>query len=52
MGHYRGRIAIRETGYFNIQDIYTNKLIQGISYKSLKILQRNDGWFYTKKKIS
>jgi hypothetical protein len=52
MGHYRGRIAIRETGYFNIKDIYTNKLIQGISYKSLKILQRNDGWFYTKKKIS
>lgn len=43
-GKYFGRVAIRSSGYFNIQTIEIK--IQGISHKYCKIVQRNDGYSY------
>lgn len=50
-GVYVGRVAIRHSGFFNIKLKQDGTTIQGISYKYCQILQRNDGWFYQKKKI-
>jgi len=43
-GGYSGRVAIRATGRFNIQT--TEGVIQGISHKHCKLLQRGDGYGY------
>lgn len=51
IGIYRGRVAIRHTGSFNIQDIYTNVTVQGTSYKYCINIQKNDGWSYQKQKL-
>ena len=48
IGVYRGRVAIRHTGSFNIKDIYTNATIQGISFKYCKVIQKGNGWSYQK----
>lgn len=47
---YVGRVAIRHSGSFNIKLKQDGTTIQGIRYKYCQILQRNDGWFYQKKK--
>lgn len=52
VGIYRGRVAIRHTGSFNIQDIYTDLTVQGISHKYCRIIQKNDGWSFQKKLIT
>lgn len=44
VGIYLGRVAIRASGYFNIQGAYG--VVQGISYKHCRVLQRNDGYGY------
>jgi hypothetical protein len=44
MGDYVGRIAIRESGYFNIQT--KEGLIQGIHHRYCKVIQRADGYDY------
>jgi len=49
---YRGRIAIRHTGSFNIKNAIDGKTEQGISHKYCRILQKSDGWFYQKQKVS
>ena len=43
-GIHVGRVAIRESGSFNIQT--ANGLFQGISFKYCCLLQRNDGYQY------
>jgi len=43
-GKYFGRVAVRSSGYFNIQTKID--LIQGIGYKCCKLIQRNDGYSY------
>ena len=43
-GGYRGRVAVRATGSFNIQT--TEGVIQGVSHKYCKLLQRGDGYGY------
>jgi hypothetical protein len=43
-GTYVGRVAVRATGSFNITT--KNGTIQGISYKSCKLLHRIDGYNY------
>ncbi len=43
-GHYAGRVAIRASGYFNIQT--THSLVQGISSKYCCLNQRADGYHY------
>lgn len=46
-GVYRGRVAIRQTGYFNIQPGKPGQpTVQGISHQVCKILQRGDGYGY------
>ncbi len=50
-GAYIGRVLVRATGRF---DIITDghKVAQGISYQYCRILQRGDGWQYTKRPVS
>jgi len=43
-GCYRGRVAIRATGSFNIQT--SAGVVQGISHRHCKVLQRGDGYGY------
>ena len=44
IGEYIGRVAVRATGSFNIQNIDT--VVQGISHKYCRIVQRGDGYGY------
>ncbi len=43
-GRYRGRVAVRKTGNFNIKT--KTATIQGISHKYCKLIQRDDGYCY------
>lgn len=42
IGTYSGKVAVRSSGYFNIQT--GSKIIQGISWKYCKMLQRANGY--------
>ncbi|MEI6416042.1 MAG: hypothetical protein WCP34_17535, partial [Pseudomonadota bacterium] len=44
-GVHVGRVAVRATGSFNIQT--TQGLVQGISYRHCKTIQRADGYGYS-----
>lgn len=44
IGNYTGRVAVRATGSFNIQTAVG--VIQGISHKHCKVIQRADGYGY------
>lgn len=44
IGTYNGRVAIRSTGNFNITS--QGKIVQGISHKACRIIQRADGYSY------
>lgn len=46
IGKYIGRVAIRKTGYFNIQ-LGQGVVVQGISHKTCKVIQRGDGYGYS-----
>ena len=43
-GSYKGRVAIRASGYFNIQT--ANSVVQGISSKNCRLAQHADGYHY------
>lgn len=43
-GEYAGKVAIRASGYFNIQT--TNGVVQGISSKNCRLVQHADGYHY------
>ena len=43
-GTHTGRVAIRKTGFFNITT--STGVVQGISHKHCRIIQRNDGYGY------
>ena len=43
-GTWVGRVAVRTTGSFNIQT--ENAILQGISWKSCRVVQRADGYGY------
>jgi 5-methylcytosine-specific restriction endonuclease McrA len=45
VGEYAGRVAIRASGSFNIQT--THGVVQGISHKHCRIIQRSDGYGYS-----
>ncbi|HNB53608.1 MAG TPA: hypothetical protein PK530_16790, partial [Anaerolineales bacterium] len=47
VGVYTGRVAVRASGSFNIQT--KSGIIQSISYKYNKIIQRGDGYRYQQK---
>jgi 5-methylcytosine-specific restriction endonuclease McrA len=44
IGTYIGRLAVRDSGYFNIQT--PAGVIQGISHKTCRLIQRNTGYHY------
>jgi 5-methylcytosine-specific restriction endonuclease McrA len=44
IGEYVGRVAVRSTGSFNISD--KSGLVQGITHKYCKPIQRKDGYSY------
>jgi hypothetical protein len=44
-GTYLGRVAVRVSGSFNIQD--RNGLIQGISHKHCALVQKNNGYGFS-----
>ncbi|MDQ3232019.1 MAG: RNA-guided endonuclease IscB [Pseudobdellovibrionaceae bacterium] len=44
IGAYQGRVAVRSTGNFNVKA--EGKIVQGISHKFCRILQRADGYSY------
>jgi hypothetical protein len=46
-GTYRGRVAIRASGSFNIQT--QDRLIQGISHRYCRLIWRADGYSYSQK---
>ena len=43
-GEYFGRVAVRSSGYFDIEA--NGNIVQGIGYKYCRIVQRNDGYSY------
>jgi 5-methylcytosine-specific restriction endonuclease McrA len=43
-GSYIARVAVRATGFFNLQT--ASGVVQGISYKHCRLLQRGDGYGY------
>ena len=44
MGLHTGRVAVRASGSFNIQTV--EGVVQGISHKHCKVIQRSDGYGY------
>ena len=44
LGHYKGRVAVRSSGFFNITSNKTT--VQGISYKHCQIIHGRDGYNY------
>ena len=44
-GTYLGRVAVRAAGYFNLQT--SQGIVQGISHKACRLLQRADGYKYS-----
>lgn len=49
-GVYTGRVAVRASGSFNIQT--GQNIIQGISHRYCKVIQRADGYAYSLTKIA
>ncbi|MEU3452212.1 RNA-guided endonuclease IscB [Micromonospora sp. NPDC006766] len=45
-GRHIGRVAVRTTGRFNIRT--SHALVQGINHRHVRLLQRADGWAYTR----
>ncbi|MEU2614211.1 RNA-guided endonuclease IscB [Micromonospora sp. NPDC007271] len=45
-GRHTGRVAVRTTGSFNIRT--SHALVQGIHHRHVRLLQRADGWAYTR----
>ncbi len=44
-GSYRGRVAVRASGSFNLQT--AQGVVQGIGYRCCKVIQRADGYGYS-----
>lgn len=45
IGKYKGRVAVRSSGNFNITT--TESTIQGVNHKYCRLLQKNDGYSYS-----
>ncbi|SAL38950.1 HNH endonuclease [Caballeronia turbans] len=45
-GTYVGRVAMRATGYFNIQR--AGKVVQGVAHRHCRLVQRGDGYAYSR----
>ncbi|HUW63288.1 MAG TPA: hypothetical protein VMW83_01105 [Spirochaetia bacterium] len=47
-GKWRGRVAVRKTGYFDIKDGNGKRSCQGIRAEYCRLLQKANGWQYEK----
>ncbi len=47
-GEWTGRVLVRKSGYFDIKDLSGQRVVQGVSWKYIKQIQRNNGWLYGK----
>ncbi|WPX08891.1 RNA-guided endonuclease IscB [Anaerocellum danielii] len=45
-GTWKGTVACRNSGYFDIKDRNGKRIVQGISYKYCRVIQRFDGYSY------
>lgn len=45
-GNHTGRVAVRATGYFNLQT--ATGVVQGIAHRHCRLVQRSDGYGYTR----
>ena len=45
-GNYAGRLAVRASGYFNIQTV--SGVVQGIHFKNCRLVQKSDGYHYSR----
>jgi hypothetical protein len=50
-GRWRGRVAVRKTGYFDIRDGTGKRIGQGISARYCRLLQRAKGWQYERESL-
>jgi len=50
-GIWKGTVACRESGYFDIKNRAGKRIAQGISYKYCKVIQRFDGYCYDLEQI-
>jgi hypothetical protein len=50
-GRWRGRLAVRKTGYFDIKDGTGKRICQGISARYCRLLQRANGWQYEREQL-
>ena len=47
-GKWLGRVAVRSSGYFDIKNSYGKCMCQGVSHKYMRLLQKGNGWQYSK----
>jgi len=47
-GIWKGRVAVRFSGYFDLKDAAGKRICQGINHRYCRVIQRTDGWFYDK----
>jgi hypothetical protein len=45
-GCWRGRVLVRKKGNFDIKDLSGTRVVQGVSWKYIRQIQRNNGWLY------
>ncbi|MFW9997155.1 MAG: RNA-guided endonuclease IscB [Candidatus Odinarchaeota archaeon] len=50
-GKWRGRVAVRSSGYFDIKGTDNKRICQGISFKHCRLIQRANGWHHDQKRI-
>jgi hypothetical protein len=50
-GKWQGRVLVRKSGRFDVSN-KKGRVVQGVSHRYLRVLQRNDGWQYEIKRIS
>jgi len=47
-GVWTGRVAARASGFFDLKDVSGKRICQSVSHKHCQLIQRADGWHYTK----
>ncbi|PTQ51897.1 MAG: HNH endonuclease [Hydrogenibacillus schlegelii] len=45
-GVWTGSVVVRASGFFDLKDVAGKRIAQGIHYRSIRLIQRGDGWRY------
>jgi 5-methylcytosine-specific restriction endonuclease McrA len=51
-GTWKGRVAVRASGYFDVKDGTGKRLCQGIRWSYLQLVQRHNGWYYSQTPVA